>query len=176
MQLKRHFDRTKDKSCEACQGTGVVGGSATLSYLSSFLGQLSSAKVVLRASAQEDITRAALICPECNGRKVKMTVSHVEIQRMKDVQNFSPRVLAKAEGEGWLTKTPTHVELKTADGIVKLKINRTPGLYCCHCNKPQDDSGAAALHVKYVHEGVTSPDPANPSGYRRDNYYACEVE
>lgn len=107
----------------------------------------------------------------------KGAVTGVEVKYAKAVgseQHFSPRLIEGGIAEGWLSTDYT--KKLTIDGENKelvYEILRRPGTYCCHCDKSVDDSPAGAAHVAAAHKGKKSPDPSNPSGFRRDNFYAC---
>ncbi len=87
-------------------------------------------------------------------------------------QKFSPRIIERALAEGWLELSDNMVRLRT-DPPATYRIIRTPGYYCCFCNKPLNDSSSAVAHLESEHSKMKSPDPFNPSGYRRDNFYYC---
>lgn len=77
---------------------------------------------------------------------------------------------------------------------VSYRIVRGPGYYCCYCSEQQPGSQEAQGHVALHKEAQTSanppwfrrllgdkpvpliPDPENPSGYRKDNFYECMRE
>jgi hypothetical protein len=83
----------------------------------------------------------------------------------------------RAVVEGWMSLADGHIVLKVERGEaspIVYRIVSPPGFYCCHCEKALDDGSAARAHVAAAHEGQASPDPDNPAGYRRDNFYRCE--
>ncbi len=88
-------------------------------------------------------------------------------------QNFSPSLIEGAIAEGWVAMGDGQIVLRT-EPPASYRIVRVPGYYCCHCQKKLEDGPSGKTHVEAVHAGQTSPDPGNPSGYRRDNFYACE--
>lgn len=93
----------------------------------------------------------------------------------KGRHNFSPRFLERGMAEGWLMREGNKITLKADNGTLVYTIERTPGYFCCHCKMPLDD-GAGKAHVQAAHKGEKSPDPNNPAGYRKDNFYACVRE
>jgi hypothetical protein len=102
-------------------------------------------------------------------------VNGIKVLRAKAKQHFSPNLLEVGQLEGWLTRNGNVLTIKSDPPLV-YRIVRTPGYYCCHCNRPLDDGGVARSHLSAAHADEESPDPANPAGYRRDNFYAAERE
>jgi hypothetical protein len=97
----------------------------------------------------------------------------VRIMRATRIWRPSPSALEAGEAEGWLTRSKGLITIHGEKGDVALRVVRTPGHYCCTCEERFDDSGSAQQHVKRYHPDGKSPDPQNPSGYRRDNAYEC---
>lgn len=122
------------------------------------------------------------------GRVVKLIppVVGVEVLHAGDRQNFSPSLIRQGQKAGWLTFEADRLTILDSEGDpVTYKVVREPGSYCCHCGEELPDASArdedsgmtvGQLHVAERHAGETSPDPNNPSGYRRDDFYACEKE
>jgi len=102
-------------------------------------------------------------------------VNGITVLRAKARQHFSPNILEVGQREGWMTVSGNVLTILSEPRVV-YRIVRTPGYYCCHCHRPLDDSGVARAHLAEEHPDVPSPDPANPAGYRRDNFYACARE
>ena len=90
-------------------------------------------------------------------------------------QNFSARILERGVAEGWISMGEGKVVLRTIPPTA-YRILRTPGYYCCHCQKALDDGPAGQAHIAAAHPGKASPDASNPAGYRKDNFYACVRE
>lgn len=99
-------------------------------------------------------------------------VTAVRIQHAGPVQKFTPALLDGGKAEGWLSMDGSTVTLHSEDGPVLYVIDRPPGTYCCFCNQPCRSSPDAQVHVEREHT-LPSPDPQNPHGYRRDNFYLC---
>ena len=55
------------------------------------------------------------------------------------------------------------------------KILLSPGYFCCHDNKSLGGEQECRDYVAANFKGVESPDKENPSGYRKDNFHACEL-
>lgn len=105
-------------------------------------------------------------------------VSHVEVKSAPATQKITPRFLQQNLASGLVSASNGQITIKTAEGEDDLvyKIQQGPGLYCCHCEEPLDDSKAAQTHVAEEHEDEDSPDENNPAGYRMDNFYLCTKE
>lgn len=105
-------------------------------------------------------------------------LTHVKVLRAGPVQKITPKFLQQQMAAGILSAGNGKITLKTAEGEDDLvyKIQRGPGLYCCHCEAPLTDSKAAQKHVTEEHDNEDSPDETNPAGYRMDNFYLCEKE
>ena len=161
MLLKRIYDwnapkkkwTTREESCGACKGRGVV--------------------------VNDDAT-GVMPCPEkCDKGVLKKEVPPVvaiKVLRAGKTQHFSPHLIEQGSLQGWLVLADGKVRIKGYDGDVTYKIERTPGYFCCHCQKPLDDGKSGSVHVQGTHAGAKSPDPGNPIGYRKDNFYDCVKE
>jgi hypothetical protein len=98
--------------------------------------------------------------------------------------HFTPGLLDRGMAEGWLSVSRGVITLHAAEGDLAFRILRAPGHYCCHCGVPIEHGGAwvdeaktqtkGQAHVATAHPKTTSPDPANPAGYERINYYHTE--
>jgi hypothetical protein len=117
---------------------------------------------------------AAIEAWEAGGRKdPPPKPTHVKVLRAGPRQHFSQDFLDRQIAAGLISLGNGKITVKTADGEPDLvyTIETGPGLYCCHCKAPMDDSKSAQAHVAEKHGGASSPDKNNPSGYRRDNWY-----
>ncbi len=111
----------------------------------------------------------------------KPAVSYVEVKSASREWHVPPSLVEQGAAEGWLTLGDGRITLKTAGSLdnVVYRIVRVPGHYCCHCGEKIEDDGRgtqAREHLAREHTDVRSPDPQNPSGWRRDAFYACELE
>lgn len=108
----------------------------------------------------------------------------IRVLSAKDRQHFSPNLIQQGTMQGWLTLGQGKIVLHEAGGQDHVyQIERTPGYYCCHCDDPIENAGHFHDGIETVGRrhardcgGLKSPDPQNPSGYRRDNFYACVKE
>lgn len=87
-------------------------------------------------------------------------------------QHFTPRFVDEGLADGWLTLSGTRLVLIGTGGALIYRLDRPPGIYCCHCDAAIDDSEAARTHVSGAHADVASPDASNPAGYRYDHFFA----
>ncbi len=55
------------------------------------------------------------------------------------------------------------------------KVIRKPGYYCCHDEKLLAGEEAAREYVAKNYPDTDSPDPQNPAGYRKDDFFYCEL-
>jgi hypothetical protein len=106
-----------------------------------------------------------------SGKQPKL--DHVKVLRANDKQHFSTRFVEKSTADGLMSLREGKIILHTRPELT-YRIVRQPGYYCCHCHQAVDDGASARLHLESQHKGKKSPDPGNPAGYRRDNFYACE--
>jgi hypothetical protein len=100
-------------------------------------------------------------------------VSGVNILRHGKTQKFSPRLVQGGLSEGWLEITGDTITINGKNKKLVYRIDTNPGYYCCFCNASVGDSSGATVHLSKEHKGKKSPDKSNPSGYRKDNFYAC---
>lgn len=106
----------------------------------------------------------------------KQNVRAVKILRLGQKQNLSPRLVEAAVAQGWMKLEQGRITLKAEPQDVTLRIVSAPGYYCCHCDAAWDNGASGRTHIAQAHKGELSPDPNNPAGYRRDNFFACERE
>lgn len=102
-------------------------------------------------------------------------LDHVRLLHAGVRQRFSPRFLHQAQADGWVILDGDRLMFQTRP-VVTYRVERPPGTYCCHCGAAAPGTLEAQAHLKAVHAGVRSPDPMNPAGYRRDNFYECRRE
>lgn len=103
----------------------------------------------------------------------KPVLDHIKVLRAGDKQHFSTRFIATGQTIGYVSVADGMITLTTKPKLV-YNIIRAPGYYCCHCDAPMSDGAEARGHLEVEHKGKKSPDPSNPAGYRKDNFYACE--
>jgi len=99
--------------------------------------------------------------------------------------HFSPEWVEKHVDRGLATLSKKDITLHTVDGDMVFHIDHGPGRVCLHCGEKllseEDKSSypaghpklgeAARAHVAKQHEGVASPNPSFPAGYKFKHYY-----
>jgi len=108
-----------------------------------------------------------------DGQEGVKVLKHIKVLRAGKIQNFSPKIIERFIAEGLMVINGKEIVLNTVPPL-KYRVVRGPGYYCCHCNAAVGDSSAAKEHILSAHAGEASPDPFNPAGYRKDNFYHCE--
>lgn len=88
---------------------------------------------------------------------------------------MTPRLIEKGQAESWLVREGKKLTVKALNGSVAFELVRPPGYYCCHCDAPVDDGNSAKVHIAAKHRTDESPDPSNPVGYRKDNFYLLKT-
>lgn len=122
-----------------------------------------------------------------SGRPVSKSPKGVRILSLgaSPNQHFSTDFVISAVRQGWATLVKDKFTIKAENGDVEYNVLREPGYYCCHCGQEILDAGAlmaeeegkpqmtvGQAHV-LTHGSSKSPDPSNPAGYERINYYDC---
>lgn len=102
-------------------------------------------------------------------------LSHVEVKSAPRVQKISTKLAEQMVSQGLMTLGNYRVTIKTHadEPDLEYRIASGPGYYCCHCNATLGGEREGRSHVEAEHKGAESPDPNNPSGYRRDLCYTC---
>jgi len=116
----------------------------------------------------------------------------VRVLRAGRRQRFSQGLVDEAVRDGWMALADGRITVRGVDKTLTYRIVRGPGYYCCYCGEPQPGAPEAKAHVTMHVEAPSNPswfrrlvggrkalelpDPQNPSGYRRDNFYECVRE
>jgi hypothetical protein len=118
-------------------------------------------------------------------------LSAVKVLKAGAEQKFSQRIIDQLVAEGVMAIDGDLLALSTEPALT-YRITRRPGTYCCYCNAAVDPGPSALAHVAEhlvekpktlggkmldmvgLYKPPKNPDPNNPSGYRRDNFYFCE--
>jgi len=106
-----------------------------------------------------------------NGGKL----DHLIVKRTSKQQNFSQKIINEFLADGVLTMGNGQLVLAASPANLTYNIIRTPGYYCCFDDKKLADEAACKQYIAENFKGKTSPDANNPVGYRKDNFYACEL-
>lgn len=106
-------------------------------------------------------------------------VDHVIPERVNKVQKFSPSLIERGVHQGYISTGDGKITFKTPPGTppVVYKIVELPGEFrCCHCNALVDgDPKNAKAHIDTQHPNTPSPDSNNPSGWKQELVYTCEL-
>lgn len=92
-------------------------------------------------------------------------------------QKFTPRKVFEGTAQGWMSVGQGKITVHTENqGDLVYRIEREPGIYCCHCGSQLPDQVTARGHVSKEHAGEKSPDSNNPAGYEDARYFDCVLE
>jgi hypothetical protein len=101
-------------------------------------------------------------------------LDHVTVNRVSQKQNFSQKFINESIENGLMSIGGGVITMHTKPGL-KYRIVRKPGHYCCFDDKKLSGEKAAKKYVAENFAGKESPDSNNPAGYRKDNFFACEL-
>lgn len=107
--------------------------------------------------------------------KDKPIIDHVKVIRKSknSKQNFSTKFILNGFKSKLVSIVDDVITLNTKPEL-NFKIIREPGYYCCHDDEPCGTGAEARSYLEENFKDIESPDPNNPSGYRKDNFYATE--
>lgn len=100
----------------------------------------------------------------------------IKVSRISKIQNFTQKFFDRSIREGFASMSKGLFTLHTVDGDLNYKIIRSPGYYCCFDNEILGGEKEARKYVAENFGDEISPDKNNPSGYRKDNFHACELQ
>ncbi len=72
-------------------------------------------------------------------------------------QKFSPEFISKAASDGFCSVVRGKIIIHTEQGDVVYRVSRSPGVYCCHCGRPQDSASEAMKHLVRAHAKEGGP-------------------
>ena len=101
-------------------------------------------------------------------------LDYIKVLKKSTNQNFTQKLINKGIEEGWLSMSKGTIILHTIPELT-YKVVRAPGFYCCFDNAKLDSDKHGQEYVAKNFAGQTSPDTNNPAGYRKDNFFACEL-
>ena len=104
-----------------------------------------------------------------------LVLDYVKVLRYGKKQHFTQKFFDKAMQEGWITLSRGMVILHTKPDELQYKIIRSPGYFCCFDNAPLGGEKEARAYVATNFDDQVSPDRCKPAGYRKDNFFACEL-
>ena len=101
-------------------------------------------------------------------------LDHIKVLKSTKRQNFTQKLINRGVEEGWLSMGQGKITLHTVPEL-NYRVVRAPGFYCCFDDAKLDDDKHGDRYVAENYAGQTSPDKNNPAGYRKDNFFACEL-
>lgn len=101
-------------------------------------------------------------------------LDYVEAKRYSKNQHFTQNFVNKAIEQEFLTMSKGSIILHTRPELT-YKIIAVPGYFCCHDNTALGGEKEAKTYVEENFAQEKSPDNENPCGYRKDNFYRCEL-
>ncbi len=104
-----------------------------------------------------------------------LEVDYVDVRRLTKTQKFTQRTLDQGFMEGFISIGNGQIIVKSKPNDVVYNIISKPGHYCCHDGCFLESEQVARNYVAENFNGVESPDQNNPAGYRKDNFYFCEL-
>jgi hypothetical protein len=104
------------------------------------------------------------------------TVDYLKVLKITPIQKFSPRFINAGLDGGYLSFTKEKITLTSKPNDLVYNVKETPGFFCCFDNERMANGTAAQAYILENFPGQKSPDPQNPSGYRKDNFYLCELQ
>lgn len=93
-------------------------------------------------------------------------------------QHFTDRLVSRGVEEGWMEIQDGKLIVYATPENLIYDILRVPGRYSCFDGSklPDDEDNTGRLARAVIaerHGGEPSPDPSNPAGYYKINYYDC---
>lgn len=101
-------------------------------------------------------------------------IDHIIVTRTSKAQKITQKTIDRLMVDNSVVVGDGQIMLKTVP-VLNYKIVRMPGIYCCHDDHKLSDQVTARKYVADNFSGKKSPDNQNPSGYRVDNFYQCEL-
>ncbi len=102
-------------------------------------------------------------------------LDYIKTLRVQDRQNFTQKFIDQGIQDGYISFSKGLLTLHAKPKDLHYQVVRTPGYFCCHDNKRLNGEKEAKAYVAANFDGVESPDGGNPAGYRKDNFYACQL-
>jgi len=103
------------------------------------------------------------------------TLDHLKVIRTSKKQNFSQKIINEFISDGVLLMGNGKLVITAKPANLTYNIIRSPGYYCCFDHKKLADEAACKKYIADNFKGKQSPDQNNPLGYRKDNFFACEL-
>lgn len=99
----------------------------------------------------------------------------VIVKQAGDTQHFTQEFINDSVASGLMSFGNGKLTLHTEPELI-YNVVRTPGYYCCHDNKGLGDQKQSERYVADNFADVECKDKNNPAGYRKDNFFYCELE
>lgn len=138
--------------------------------------QLSSAAKTLGKTVDEVGQMMGLdrVLVDAEGIERDPIITGVRVLHAGSKQLFSTKIVEKGMDQGWISRGKKRITIHGADGDIEYRVLRVPGYYCCHTGRDLGSEKKAKAHIAELYPDTSSPDPNNPSGYRRTLHYECE--
>lgn len=104
----------------------------------------------------------------------KPVVTQINVKQLSEKQNFTRKFIDKSLEDGFMSMIKGDIVLHTNPELT-YKVVKVPGIFCCFTGVRLGDQKEARAYIADNYAGEKSPDLNNPSGYRDDRFYACEL-
>ena len=104
----------------------------------------------------------------------KPKLDHIKVSRISKTQKITQQSINRLMVDNAVTVGDGKIVLHTVPALT-YDIIRMPGYYCCFDEKPLSDQKTARKYVAENFADEKSPDKENPAGYRKDDFYFCEL-
>lgn len=104
----------------------------------------------------------------------KPILTSVRMIQHSKTQKFTPNFVNQALADGLISMMKNQIVMHTVPELT-YKIVRIPGYYCCFDNKRLSGEAQAKKYVDDHFSDQKSPDSSHPAGYRKDNFFFCEL-
>ncbi len=103
-------------------------------------------------------------------------LDHIKVLRHSKKQNFTQKKIDQGVTDGFMTLSKGQIILHAKPADLIYKIIRAPGYYCCFDNSKHGGEAEARQYTKDKYAGEVCDDSNNPAGYRKDNFFHCEIQ
>ena len=103
-------------------------------------------------------------------------LDHVKVIRSSKNQNFTQAFIDEFLEDGILSMGKGKLTIDAKPQDLVYNILATPGFFVCFDNKKMPSPAECVKYIEENFKDLASPDTENPAGYRKDNFYKCELE